>query len=166
MNKEIIKYPNPILRKKSEEVKEVTEDIKKFGQDMIQTMMEKDGIGLAAPQVGELKRIIVVYPIRERSLEEKAKRTPQVFINPKIIKKSKDSLIDEEGCLSLPELFLKIKRAKEVEIEALNERGEKIKIKTEGLPARVFQHEIDHLDGILFIDRISFFQKLWRLLKS
>jgi len=160
MNKKIVKYPNPILRKKSEEVKEVTEDIKKLGQDMIQTMMEKDGIGLAAPQIGELKRIIVVYPIQERSLEEKAKKTPQVFINPKIIKKSKEAIIDEEGCLSLPGLFLKIKRAKEVEIEALNERGEKIKIKTEGLPARVFQHEIDHLDGILFIDRLSFWQKL------
>jgi len=160
MNKEIVKYPNPILRKKSEEVKEVTEDIKKLGQEMIQTMMEKDGLGLAAPQVGELKRIIVVYPIRERSLEEKAKKTPQVFINPKIIKKSRETIIDEEGCLSLPGLFLKIKRAKEVEIEALNERGEKIKIKAEDLLARVFQHEIDHLDGILFIDRLSFWQKL------
>jgi len=166
MNKEIIKYPNPILRKKSEEVKEVTEDIKKLGQDMIQTMMEKNGIGLAAPQIGELKRIIVFHPIRERSLEEKAKKTPQVFINPKIIKKSRETIIEEEGCLSLPGLFLKIKRAKEAEIEALNLQGEKIKIKAEGLPARVFQHEIDHLDGILFIDRISFFQKLWRLLKS
>lgn len=166
MNKKIIKYPDPILRKKSEEVKEVTEDIKKLGQEMIQTMMEKDGIGLAAPQVGELKRIIVVYPIRERSLEEKAKKTPQVFINPKIIKKSRETIIDEEGCLSFPGLFLKIKRARETEIEALDLQGEKIKIKTEGRPARVFQHEIDHLDGILFINRISFFQKLWRLLKS
>ncbi len=151
MSKEIVKYPNPVLRKKCEEVKEVNEEIKNLGWEMIEAMQEKNGIGLAAPQVGETKRVIVVYPIQERS---------QVFINPQIIKKTKEAEIMEEGCLSFPGLFLKIKRAKEVEIEALNEKGEKVQIKAEGLPARVFQHEIDHLDGILFIDRISFWQKL------
>jgi len=147
---EIKKYPDPILRKKSEEVKEVTEPVKKLGQEMIQTMMEKDGLGLAAPQVGKLKRIIVVQTVNG----------PGVFINPELIKKSRETEIKEEGCLSFPKLFLKIKRARETEIEALNSQGEKIKVKTEGLPARVFQHEIDHLDGILFIDRLSFWQKL------
>jgi len=147
---EIKKYPDPILRKKSEEVKEVTEPVKKLGQEMIQTMMEKDGLGLAAPQVGKLKRIIVVQTANG----------PGVFINPELIKKSRETEIKEEGCLSFPKLFLKIKRARETEIEALNSQGEKIKVKTEGLPARVFQHEIDHLDGILFIDRLSFWQKL------
>jgi len=155
MTKEIIKYPNPILKKKSEEVKEITGDIKKLGQEMMIIMTENQGLGLAASQIGELKRIIVIQ----------AERGPEVYINPKIIKKSRETEIGEEGCLSLPELFLKIKRAKEVEMEFLNLRGEKIKIKAEGLPARVLQHEIDHLDGILFIDKISFFQKLWRLLK-
>ena len=157
---EIKKYPNPILRKKCLEVKEVTEEIKNLGWDMVETMVENEGIGLAAPQVGELKRIIVVHPIQERTIEEKTTKKPQIFINPKIIKKTKEMEIDEEGCLSFPGLFLKIKRAKEVEIEAQNEKGEKIRIETEGLPARIFQHEIDHLDGILFIDRISFWQKL------
>jgi len=147
---EIKKYPDPILRKKSEEVKEVTEPVKKLGQEMIQTMMEKDGLGLAAPQVGKLKRIIVVQTVNG----------PGVFINPELIKKSRETEIKEEGCLSFPKLFLKIKRARETEIEALNSQGEKIKVKTEGLPARVFQHEIEHLDGILFIDRLSFWQKL------
>ncbi|PIP24226.1 MAG: peptide deformylase [Candidatus Nealsonbacteria bacterium CG23_combo_of_CG06-09_8_20_14_all_37_18] len=175
MNKEIIKYPNSILRKKCGEIQEITEDVKKLGQEMIQTLTESQGLGLAASQIGELKRIIVVQ----------TEKGPEVFINPKIIKKSKETEIGEEGCLSFPELFLKIKRAREVEVEALNYRvsvngseggeedevlfdlrGEKIKIKTDGLLARVFQHEIDHLDGILFIDRISFSQKLWRLLKS
>jgi len=156
----IIKYPNPVLRKKCEEIEEVTEEIKNLGQDMIQIMTENKGIGLAAPQVGELKRIIAVHPIRKRVSEEVSRTKPQIFINPKIIKKSKKILIDEEGCLSFPGLFLKIKRAKEVEIEALNENGEKIKVQAEGLPARIFQHEIDHLDGILFIDRISFWQRL------
>lgn len=157
MTKEIVKYPNSILRKKCEEVKEITEDIKKLGQEMMTIIMtENQGLGLAAPQIGELKRIIVVQ----------TEKGPEVFINPEIIKKSKKTEIREEGCLSFPGLFLKIKRAKEAEIEALDLQGEKIKIKAEDLPARVFQHEIDHLDGILFIDRISFFQKLWRLLKS
>jgi len=157
---EIKKYPNPVLREKCQEVQELTEEIKKINQDMLETMITNQGIGLAAPQVGVLKRIIVVHPISARTPEEIAARKPQVFINPKITKKSRETIIDEEGCLNFPGLFLKIKRAKEVEIEALNEKGEKISLKIEGLPARVFQHEIDHLDGILFIDRLSFWQKL------
>jgi len=169
----IVKYPSPILKKKcspvqilrsktwsGKEVKEVPEEIKILGQEMIKTMAENEGIGISAPQVGKLKRIIVVHLIKERTPEEKSKTSPRVFINPKILKKSKETLIDEEGCLSFPGLFLKIKRAKEVEIEALNENGEKIKVQAEGLPARIFQHEIDHLAGILFIDRISFWQRL------
>jgi len=156
----IKKYPDPILRKKCQEVKEVTEEIKNLGWDMVETMTEKKGIGLAAPQVGQLKRIIVVQPIRKRTPEERSEIKPQIFINPKIIKKSRETIIDEEGCLSFPGLWLRIKRAKRVEIEALNENGEKISLKAEGLPARVLQHEIDHLDGILFIDRLSFWQKL------
>jgi len=158
---EIKKYRNPILRKKSEELKEITPEIKELVLAMTEIMEKNQGVGLAAPQVGELKRVIVVHPIKERSLEEKSEKRPQIFINPEIIKKTKGTEIDEEGCLSFPELFLKIKRAKEVEIEALNLNGEKIQIKAEGLPARIFQHEIDHLDGVLFIDRLSFWQR-WK----
>jgi peptide deformylase len=147
---EIKKYPNPILQKKCQEVQRITEEIKKLGRDMIETMIVNQGIGLAAPQIGILKRIIVVSFIQKS----------QVFINPKIKKKSRETIIDEEGCLSFPGLFLRIKRAKRVEIEALNENGEKISLKVKDLPARIFQHEIDHLDGILFINRLSFWQKL------
>jgi len=147
---EIKKFPAPILRKKCEGVKEVTGEIKNLGWDMVETMEENEGIGLAAPQVGELKRVIIVQ----------MEKGPEVFINPKILKKTRETEIMEEGCLSFPGLFLKIKRAKGVEIEALDGAGEKVKIKAEGLPARIFQHEIDHLDGILFIDRISFWQRL------
>jgi len=150
MNREIIKYPNPILRKKCEEVKELTEGIKNLGWDMIETMVENEGIGLAASQIGELKRIIIVQ----------AEKGPEVFINPKIIKKSKETEIGEEGCLSFPGLFLKIKRKKEIEIEAINLNGEKIQMKIKGLLARIFQHEIDHLDGILIIDKINLWQRL------
>ncbi|MBZ1348307.1 MAG: peptide deformylase [Candidatus Nealsonbacteria bacterium] len=153
---EIKKYPNPILRKKCQRKEEITANIRKLGQDMKETMVKNQGIGLAAPQVGELKRVIAVQMEKEM----------QVFINPKIIKKSRETEIAEEGCLSFLGLFLKIKRAREVEIKALDIEGKEIQIKAEGLPARVFQHEIDHLDGILFLNRINLWQKLWRLLKN
>lgn len=161
MKKEtIVKYPNPVLRKKCEEVKEITEEIKTLALDMVQILEASQGLGLAASQMGELKRIIVVHPIQERTPEEKTAKPIQIFINPKMTKKSKKTEVDEEGCLSFPGLFLKIKRAKTVEVEALNLEGDLIKVRAEGLPARIFQHEIDHLDGILFIDRISFWRKL------
>ncbi len=160
MTLSIKKYPSRALRKKCEKVKEITPEIKQLAENMAKTMIENQGIGLAAPQVGELKRIIVVRLISERVPAEKAEAKPRIFINPKIVKKSKEALVEEEGCLSFSGVFLKIKRAKRVEVEALNEKGEKIYYKAEGLPARVFQHEIDHLDGILFIDRLGFWQKL------
>lgn len=147
---EIKKYPDPALRKECEEVKEVTDEIKNLSWNLVETMTENQGIGLAAPQVGEFKRVIVVQ----------ADNQPRVLINPKIIKKSKEAVIEEEGCLSFPGLFLKIKRAKEIEVEALNLKGEKILIKAEDFLTCIFQHEIEHLDGILFIDRIGFWQKL------
>ncbi len=149
----IKKYPDPILRKKCKEVKEITPKIKELTLNMIETMKKADGVGLAAPQVGVLKRIIVA----------ETERGPKGFINPKILKKSRKKETIEEGCLSFPSLFLKIKRAKEVEIEALDGNGKKIK--AQGFLARILQHEIDHLDGILFIDKIPFWQK-WSLKKK
>jgi len=145
---EIKKYPDPILKKKSYEVEKITNEIKKLIEDMAETMKKNNGVGIAAPQVGVLKRIIVI--------ETENGIVP--FINPKIIKKSKERETIEEGCLSFPGVFLKIKRPKEVEIEALNKEGKKIKAK--GLLARILQHEIDHLDGILLIDRLSFLEKI------
>lgn len=152
---EIIKYPDPTLRKKCQEVKEITPEIKKLIEDMAETMEEKGGEGLAAPQVGVLKRAIVV----------KTGKGQVALINPRITKKSKEKEIIEEGCLSFPGFWLKIKRAKEVEVEALDLKGEKIQIKAEGFLARVIQHEIDHLDGILFVDRLGFWQELKLKLK-
>jgi len=150
MNK-IILYPNKILRKKSEEVgEEIDEEIRNLAREMVEIMVKEDGIGLAAPQLGILKRIIVVM----------TENGPEVFINPVIVKKSKESETMEEGCLCFPGVFLKIKRVKKVEVEVLNLQGEKIRMKTEGLVARIFQHEADHLDGILFVDRASFWQKI------
>jgi len=152
---EIKKYPNPVLRKKCQEVTEITDEIRNLSQDMKETVEQKDGLGLAAPQIGELKRIIIIQTANG----------PEVFINPKITGKSKGIEIREEGCLSFPGLFLKIKRAGEIEMEFLNLRGEKKEMKAGGLSARIFQHEIDHLDGILLIDRIPFLQKLCQIMK-
>ena len=146
----IIKYPALILRKKCQKIKEIDDEIKKLGLEMTEIMITNQGIGLAAPQIGELKRIIVI----------KTERGAQVFINPEIIKKSKEMEIMEEGCLSFPGLFLKIKRAKEIEVNAFNLKGKEFQLKAEGLLARVIQHEIDHLDGILFVDQAGFWQKL------
>ncbi len=150
MNRKILKYPNPILKKKAEKVKEITEEIKNLGRDMIEILEINQGVGLASSQVGELKRIIAVR------FEDR----PRIFINPVILKKSKETEVIEEGCLSFPGLFLKIKRAKEIEVKALDENGKEIRIKDNGLISRIFQHEIDHLEGILFIDRLSFWQRL------
>ena len=153
---EIKKFGDPILRKKAQKVERVDEGTKKLIVDIAQTIEKnQQGIGLAAPQVGVLKRIIVIRGDFEG---------PGILglINPKIIKKSKETGIGEEGCLSFPGVFLKIKRFKEVEVEGLALNGEKITINATGILARVFQHEIDHLDGILFIDRINFWQR-WKL---
>lgn len=147
---EIKKYPNPILRRKATDVKEITPEIQKLAEDTTETMQQNQGVGLAASQVGESKRIIAVQ----------TEEGPRVFINPKITKKSKEKDDAEEGCLSLPGVWLKINRAKWIELEALDINGKKLNIKADGLFSRVIQHEIDHLDGILITGRISLFQKI------
>lgn len=142
---EIKKYPDPILSRESAEIKEITPEIKKLAEDMIETMEYNQGVGLAAVQVGELKRLMVVQ----------IKQKPLVLINPKIIKKTKETEAMEEGCLSCPGICLEIKRARGIEMEALGKDGKKIKIKTKDILAHILQHEIDHLDGILIIDKIN-----------
>jgi len=149
----IKKFNDPILREKCEKVEKIDSKIRNLIDDMTDTMYENYGIGLAGPQVGVKKRIVVAQP-------DLSDFPPLVLINPKITKKSREKTIEEEGCLSFPGIFLKIKRPKEVEVEALNREGKKIKLKTEGILARVVQHEIDHLNGILFFNRLNFFQKI------
>lgn len=147
----IRKYGDSILRVKCEEVKEITNEVRDFSQKMLRTMHRDDGIGLAAPQVGDKRRIIVID----------IGHGPLILINPKIIKKSDKMDSGFEGCLSLPGINLKIKRPQTVEIEAyLLEREQKVTIKAEDLLARDFQHEIDHLNGILIIDKIPFLKRL------
>jgi len=146
---EIKKYPDPILKKKSEEVKEITPEIRKLIEEMVLAMGKDKGMGLAASQVGILKRIVVF----------ETGQGVTALINPKILKFGKEKFFDVEGCLSFPDIWLRIKRPKIIEVEATDLRGEKVKISAEFMVARILQHEIDHLDGVLFTDRIGFFQK-------
>lgn len=161
-------YGEAVLRKKAEPVTELTEEVKQFIADLTETMYEKDGVGLAAPQVGRSLRIFVVDPFW---FKEENKKNPFVLINPEF-KEFEGEEIMEEGCLSLPDIYAKVTRARKVIIEGYNENWEKVRIEAEDLFARALQHENDHLDGILFVDRvpkikrISFLKELKKLEQS
>ena len=152
--REILTEPNEILRKKSLLVDQVDGDIQKLMDDMLETMYLAPGIGLAAIQVGVPKRVIVLDIARKDE-----PKNPLYFINPEIITKSKDSLANEEGCLSVPGQFAEITRSSNCYIKYLDYYGQPQELKTEGLLATCIQHEIDHLEGILFIDYLSKLKK-------
>ncbi len=140
----IITYPNPILDQKTEKIKTpLSSDIQKLIVEMRKTMRKNNGLGLAAPQIGKSLQLCII---------EYAEQF-YIFINPKITAYSKEKNIAEEGCLSFPEKFLSIERFDKVKVRYLNEKGERCKIKATGLLARALQHEIDHLNGIVFINR-------------
>ncbi|MFN3479590.1 MAG: peptide deformylase [Thermodesulfovibrionales bacterium] len=159
---EIKKYPEEVLKERASSVLNIDREILKLIDDMIETMYAAPGIGLAAPQVGVSKRIIVI----DVSVKEGEKTPLIVLINPEIV--STEGEIDsEEGCLSLPGYITTVKRAERVVVKGLNRDGKEIKIEGEGLLSRALQHEIDHLNGILLIDRISrikreFFKKRYK----
>ncbi|MFH1683308.1 MAG: peptide deformylase [Candidatus Margulisiibacteriota bacterium] len=143
MKRKIVRFPNPVLRKKAKAVKRVTPEIIKLIDDMIEAMQSAPGIGLAAPQVGVSLRVIVA-DIGEGLM---------ALVNPKIIERHGEHIYTE-GCLSLPGVEAPIKRASRVIVKCLDSSGKSIKIEAQGLLATVFQHEIDHLDGLVFIDRV------------
>ena len=148
--KKILIEPNKILRQVSQPVNEVNKEIQKLLDDMLETMYSANGIGLAAIQIGIPKNLIVID-----LLTKEKKKDPMYFINPKIIKKSAKLSKYEEGCLSIPNLFAEVKRPSECEVQYLDYKGEKKILKATGLLATCIQHEIDHLNGILFIDYLS-----------
>ena len=150
----IIIEPDPILRKKSQSLENVDNDLRKLLDDMLETMYEAPGIGLAAVQIGILKRLIVI----DISKEDK-KKNPLFLINPIITYKSKNTSSYEEGCLSLPGHFAEIERPSECHLEFLDYNGKKKKLEAQGLLATCIQHEVDHLNGILFIDYLSKLKK-------
>lgn len=145
----IVKYPDSILRQKAKPVEKITKEIYNLAESMIETMLNNDGVGLAANQVGALWSLFVV---NLKPLEDKPE--PVVIINPKIIK-IEELVEDEEGCLSFPGLFLQIPRYKRLILHYQNLFNEKIVIEANGLVARAIQHENDHLNGVLFIDYVN-----------
>ncbi len=145
----IFTYPNPILRKKAVAVIEFDAELAELVADMAETMYEAPGVGLAAPQVGISKQILVYDPAPS---EEKGNYT--ALINPKIVEMAGEEF-GEEGCLSVRELCAEVKRAYRIVVEARDLEGNELRFEAEEWPARVLQHEIDHLNGILFIDHLS-----------
>ncbi|MXY29296.1 peptide deformylase [Candidatus Poribacteria bacterium] len=144
-------YGDPVLRKKAEPVAEIADAERQFADEMLMTLEATgNGIGLAATQVGVLKRLIIVN-IGEEDDEE---YEPLVLFNPEILS-SDGEIVAEEGCLSIPDVTADVKRPENIVVEGLNAYGESVHIEADGLLARFLQHEIDHLNGILFIDRIS-----------
>ena len=152
--RQILTEPNKILRQKSTLVEKVDSDLQKLMDDMLETMYAAPGIGLAAIQVGVPKRVIV---LDLASREEKKK--PMFFINPEIINRSNNNSTYEEGCLSVPGQFAEIERPDKCHVKYLDYYGEKKEIKAEGMLATCIQHEMDHLEGILFIDYLSKLKK-------
>lgn len=146
---EIRKYPDEILKKKASEITDIDGNVQKLIDDMIETMYKSNGIGLAAPQVGVSKRLIIVdiSPREENN-------SLIVMINPQIVSKEGE-VLSEEGCLSLPGFITRLKRSEKIFVKGIDRKGKDIEIETNGLLGRAIQHEIDHLDGILLIDRIS-----------
>jgi peptide deformylase len=146
----IITNPNPILRKKSQPIKDVLDvELQKMLPEMVETMIKKDGVGLAAPQIGKNIRLVTV----------RFKNDNLILFNPVIVKKSLFKEWDEEGCLSVPGVFGDVKRHKKIAIKYLDQNNLEQQLNAEGLLARIIQHEIDHLDGILFIDKAKNLRK-------
>jgi peptide deformylase len=148
--REILTVPHPVLKQVSQPVDKVDDELRALMDDMLETMYDAPGIGLAAVQIGVPKRVIVMDLSREG--EDKA---PQYFVNPEIVWKSDDVAPYEEGCLSVPEIYDEVERPARVKLRYLNYQGEQIEEDAEGLYAVCIQHEMDHLEGVLFIDYLS-----------
>lgn len=146
----LVIIPDPILRQKSKLVERVDDDVRKFADNMLETMYDAPGVGLAAIQVGQARRMLVVDVAGK---EEEP--NPQVFINPVIVKSSDTPNVYEEGCLSIPDIYADVERPAEVTVEYIDLTGKQQLIEADGILATVLQHEIDHLDGTLFIDHLS-----------
>ena len=155
--REIVTLPQVILRHKARKVSDFGPDLQALVDDMIETMRQAPGVGLAAPQVGESSRLIVVEFGDEENEETPSKL--YVLVNPEITRTSQDTVLGTEGCLSIPGIQGEVERLEVVTVKGLNRHGHPMTVKAKGWLARIFQHEIDHLDGVLFVDRA---EKLWQ----
>ncbi|MBA4376079.1 MAG: peptide deformylase [Anaerolinea sp.] len=147
---EIVTIPDPILRRKAHKVIDFGEEFQKLVTDMIDTMCDAPGVGLAAPQVAVSLRLVVVEYGEDE--DEDAPKKLHVLANPEIVEKSEEMVMGIEGCLSVPDLVGEVERYEKIVVKALNRQGKPIKIKAEGWLARIFQHEIDHVEGIVYTD--------------
>ena len=148
--KPLVLLPDPILRNKSEPLERVDEEVQLLADDMLETVYDAPGIGLAAIQIGIPRRMLVIDCSKEDE-----DRAPMVFVNPQIVDSSDDRSAYEEGCLSIPDYYAEVERPAEVTVDYLDRDGKQQQIRVDGLLATCLQHEIDHLNGVLFIDHIS-----------
>ncbi|RIK29202.1 MAG: peptide deformylase [Anaerolineae bacterium] len=157
----IVTLPDPVLKRKAHTVTKFDKSLQTLLNDMVETMRAAPGVGLAAPQIGLSERIIVIEYFEKQEDEEKEDAPKKVWavINPEIVKASQETLLGVEGCLSIPGLVGEVERHAEVHVKALNRHGKPIRIKAKGWLARIFQHEIDHLNGILFTERAT---RVWQ----
>ena len=157
----IVTLPDPVLKRKAHAVTKFDKDLQTLLNDMVETMREAPGVGLAAPQIGLSERIVVIEYFEKQEDEEKEDAPKKVWavINPEIVKASPETLMGVEGCLSIPGLEGEVERHAEVHVRAMNRHGKPVKIKAKGWLARIFQHEIDHVNGILFTERAT---RIWQ----
>jgi peptide deformylase len=159
--RKIVTLPDPVLRRKARAVTQFDKNLHTLIDDMVETMREAPGVGLAAPQIGLPDRIVVIeyYERDEDEEKEDAPKKVWAVLNPEIIKASEEKVMGVEGCLSIPGLVGEVERHASVQVKGLNRHGKPMKIKAEGWLARIFQHEIDHLNGVLFTDRAT---RVWK----
>lgn len=155
--RKIVTLPDPVLRRKAHPVKKFDKDLHTLIDDMVETMREAPGVGLAAPQIGLSEQLLVIeyYEREPEEDEEENEELPKkvwAIINPEIVKASNEKVMGVEGCLSIPGLLGEVERHEEVLVKGLNRHGKPMKVKAKGWLARIFQHEIDHLNGVLFTD--------------
>ena len=157
----IVTLPEPVLKRKARTVTKFDKDLQTLLDDMVETMREAPGVGLAAPQIGLSERIIVIeyYEKEEDEENEDAPKKVWAVINPEIVKVSEETLPGVEGCLSIPGLVGEVERHVAVQVKGMNRHGKPMKVKAKGWLARIFQHEIDHLNGVLFTERAT---RVWR----
>jgi peptide deformylase len=157
--RDIVYVPDAVLRRKARKVTTFGKEFQALIDDMVETMRDAPGVGLAAPQVGISQQLIVVEFNENDEEDEEAPKKLFVLINPEIIKSSQETLAGIEGCLSVPGLVGEVERAAQVVIRGQNRHGQPLKIKAQGWLARIFQHEMDHLEGVLFTDRAT---RIWK----
>ena len=144
---QIRQYPDPVLRLEAQQVQDFDDDLKQLVERMTRLMQDARGVGLAANQVGVLRRVFVIQADDDEE--------PRALVNPSIVERSEESGEDDEGCLSMQGVVVSVERPVRVRLEASDEEGNPVELELEGLPARVAQHELDHLDGVLILDRTS-----------